>query len=93
MRIDKNALGRPCPKCRAPISQKSIDIITKIKRENAMNMGKGIKHKVGRKKIRDDDQIYFLRKSGLTLRAIAKIIGLSTTAVLRSLKERASRND
>lgn len=43
-------------------------------------------HKTGRKKIRDDIYIQKLRRDGLTIREIASKIGLSTTAVQRSLK-------
>lgn len=43
-------------------------------------------HKTGRKKVRDDLFIHQLRKDGLTIREIASKIGLSTTAVQRSLK-------
>lgn len=44
---------------------------------------------VGRKRLRNDDQIRRLRKEGLTIREIADHIGLSTTAVQRSLAEKA----
>lgn len=43
-------------------------------------------HQTGRKKVRDDSFIHQLRQNGLTIREIASKIGLSTTAVQRSLK-------
>ena len=39
----------------------------------------------GSKKIRNDDAIHRLRKRGLTIRAIAKIEGVSATVVQRSI--------
>ena len=52
-------------------------------REKAKANGKS----PGRKKLRDDEQIRALRKTGLSIRGIAKVIGLSTAAVQRGLKE------
>jgi len=40
----------------------------------------------GRKKTRDDEQIMKLRKRGLSMRAIAKLCGVSTTAVQRGIR-------
>lgn len=40
----------------------------------------------GRKKIRDDEQIKNLRAKGLSMRAIAKVIGMSTATVQKGLK-------
>jgi DNA invertase Pin-like site-specific DNA recombinase len=47
-------------------------------------------HKLGRKKIRNDEEIYSLRCNGHTIREIAEKIQLSTTAVQRSLKNSLS---
>lgn len=44
--------------------------------------------RIGRRKVRDDDQIRRLREDGLSIRAISKRVGLSTTAVQRALKPR-----
>jgi DNA invertase Pin-like site-specific DNA recombinase len=41
---------------------------------------------LGRRKVRDDARIKRLRSEGLSIRQIAKAIGLSTTAVQRGLK-------
>jgi DNA invertase Pin-like site-specific DNA recombinase len=42
--------------------------------------------RLGRRKLRDDAQIRRLRSEGKSIRAIAKLIGLSTTAVQRGLR-------
>jgi DNA invertase Pin-like site-specific DNA recombinase len=45
--------------------------------------------RIGRRKVRDDAQIRRLRADGLSIRAIGKAVGLSTTAVQRALRSRA----
>jgi len=72
-------------------SLKDIQIILgkSKKRENANASRKKAKangSKLGRKKIRDDKSINKLRNTGLSIRTIAKIEGVSTTAVQRALK-------
>jgi DNA invertase Pin-like site-specific DNA recombinase len=44
-------------------------------------------NKIGRKRIRNNDEIKKLRSEGLTYREIASKIGLSTAAVQRGLKD------
>lgn len=64
------------------------------KRENAKASSRKAKERgtrVGRKKIRNDDNIWKLRDRGLSIRAIAKLEGVSTTVVHRALMEREQR--
>lgn len=80
-----------CKYCLRPITKNVIAKKRAIKVQNALNSlakakANGNCAKMGRKKIRNDEQIRALRKTGLTMRAIAKKIGLSTTAVQRGLK-------
>lgn len=60
------------------------------KRENAKASSRKAKEngsRIGRKKIRNDENICRLRDRGLSIRAIAKLEGVSTTAVQRSLAD------
>jgi len=61
------------------------------KRENAkasIRKAKENGSRIGRNKIRNDENIAKLRKRGMTIRAIAKVEGVSTTAVQRALKSK-----
>ena len=49
--------------------------------------------KLGRKRQRNDETIWQLRREGLSIRKIAKKLGVSPTAVHDSLKERAKLNE
>lgn len=78
-----------CKYCYRPITKAVLAEKKKRKADNARAsrtkaLARGTPF--GRKKVRDDAQIKDLRDSGLTLREIAQVIGLSTTAVQRSLK-------
>jgi DNA invertase Pin-like site-specific DNA recombinase len=58
------------------------------KRENArasIQKARSKNHCFGRRKVRNDLQIRQLRSNGLSIRAIAKEVGVSTTAVQRAL--------
>jgi DNA invertase Pin-like site-specific DNA recombinase len=69
----------------AALGQLERDIIiqrVKSGLENARAKGK----RLGRPKVRDDAQIRLMRAQGLSIRRIAKQVGLSTTAVQRALK-------
>lgn len=58
------------------------------KRQNALNSAAKAKangNHPGRKKLRNDEIIRKLRRRGLSIRAIAKLEGVSTTAVQRAL--------
>ncbi len=48
---------------------------------------------LGRKRKRNDKAIWKLRDKGLSMRAIAKLEGVSTTAVQRSLNEFREKRD
>ena len=65
------------------------------KRQNAYETHKKMKENgtyPGRNKIRDDKLIRKLRKNGLSMRAIAKIACVSTTAVHRSINEEKTKD-
>lgn len=79
-----------CKFCYRKITKAVLAEKRRRKVENALNstakrIANGTKAG-GRPKVRDDKQICALRKRGLSIRAIAKEIGLSTTAVMRGLK-------
>lgn len=80
-----------CPYCHRKMTKAVWALKRKIKVNNALASvakmkAKGGKYPGGRAKIRDDDQIKELRARGLSIRAIAREIGLSSTAVQRGLK-------
>lgn len=83
-------VGDLCPYCKIPLSEQTLFLKKLAKQENARNSSikakKNGNRKGGRNKKRDDILIKSLRESGLTIRAIAKQSGVSTTAVQRSLK-------
>jgi DNA invertase Pin-like site-specific DNA recombinase len=84
-------IGEPCKYCLRPITQKVLAEKHQRKIQNALNTvakmkAKGGKWSGGRPKVRDDEEIKRLRMTGLSLRDIAKRVGLSTTAVQRALK-------
>lgn len=87
--------GDECPGCFRALTQWSFDEARKRKAANAYNTYKKLKDKFaktgvwagGRPKQRDDNQIKKLRRKGLSIREIAREIGLSTSAVQRGLKE------
>lgn len=60
--------------------------ITNARASSIKVKAKNVKFKTGRPKIRNDKEIHKLRVAGYSIREIALKIGLSTTAVQRSLK-------
>lgn len=82
-------LGIPCPFCHRQITQAVLDKKRMLKTDNARaSTKKRIANGTyaGPPKLRDDSWIKELRRQGLTIREIAKEIGLSTSAVQRGLK-------
>ncbi len=86
--------GDECPGCFRALTSWSFDEGRRRKTQNATNTHKKLLAKFketgvwpgGRPKVRDDAEIKRLRKKGLSIRAIANEIGLSTSAVQRGLK-------
>lgn len=81
---------KTCKYCHRPITKAVLAEKRRRKVENALastrkRIERGTPTK-GRTKIRNDEQIRELRAKGLTIRAIAKEIGMSTMAVQRGLK-------
>lgn len=86
-----NKVGDPCPYCLRTLTKKVFKEKYMRKVANArLSVKKAIangNHRSGgRPKLRDDNLIRLLRKKGLSIRAIAREIGLSTSAVQRGLK-------
>ena len=89
-------IGDPCKFCLRPLTQKVLDEKHRLKVQNALNsvakmkakVAKGGKWPGGRKKFEGNDaEIKRLRKTGLSMREIAKRIGTSTTTIQRVLRE------
>lgn len=85
----KKQVGDPCPYCKRKLTREVMQAKAKAKSDNAyatiekkrINGTKG-----GRTKKRDDEIIKALRTRGLSMRAIAKIVGFSTATVQKGLK-------
>lgn len=82
-------VGDKCPKCLRLITAKVLAEkynrkVENARRSTAKRIASG--KKSGRPKLRDDEEIKRLRKTGLSMREIAQRIGMSTTAVQRALK-------
>jgi len=78
-----------CPKCKKSYSKAELKQRREAKVKNLLkSLAKARRNgtKLGRKKIRDDDQIKKLRAQGFTLREIAAKIGLSMGTVQRGLE-------
>jgi DNA-binding NarL/FixJ family response regulator len=80
---------KDCLYCHRPITE---DVVAEKKRRKVANALASVEKakrngtKVGPKKKRDDEQIKRLRAKGLSMRAIAKEIGMSTGSVQKGLK-------
>jgi AraC-like DNA-binding protein len=82
-------VGERCSRCTQIIPKRVVDEKRRARAENARRSAAKARSNgthYGRRKIRNDDQIKALRRQGLTMREIAKEIGLSTSAVQRGLK-------
>lgn len=91
MTVDEFARADKCPYCHRKMTKAVWAFKRQLKVNNALASvakmkAKGGKYPGGRNKLRNDDRIKALRKQGLSMRAIAKEIGLSTSAVQRGLK-------
>lgn len=75
MRLDNNAIGQACPKCRREITQNVVDDAKARKISNAIQSrqkaAKNGNANYGRPRIRDDNRIRKLRSKGLSMRDIA----------------------
>ncbi len=84
---------KTCHFCQQPITKKVLAEKYKRKVENAKASAAKAKtngtHLKTKLKKRNDEQIKALREQGLSLRVIAKIVGLSHHTVANSLKGRA----
>lgn len=78
---------RPCKRCKRWMSREFLEEhlkeMTRIKGDKISKAHKDNKHG---KKIYQSDRIIELRKQGLSIRKIAKIIGCSTSPVVEALK-------
>jgi len=78
-----------CKFCYRPMTEEILKEKQKRKIDNArasVAKAKANGNRLGRRKIRDDNQIRALRREGLSIRDIAAKIGLSTAAVQNGLK-------
>jgi hypothetical protein len=81
--------GEPCRVCKRPITakiilEKRLERAENARRSAAKAKANG-KH-LGRKKIRNDEEIEYLRRMGHSIREIAFKQKVSTTAIQRSLE-------
>lgn len=79
-------------KCKYCLREITPEVLAEKKRRKAENAraslakAKANGNRPGRRKVRDDALIKQLRKDGLVIREIAALVGLSTTAIQKSLK-------
>lgn len=81
-----------CKRCGQQVLKELIAEKRRLKGENVragLFKRKAAGLAIGRPKKRDDAKIWKLRKRGLSIRAIAKIIGVSVAPVQQSLAARA----
>ena len=82
--------GDKCPRCLRPITLDVLSNKRRIKIENALasvQKAKANGTRVGPKRRRPSERIKELRKNGLTIRAIAREIGMSTRSVQAGLED------
>lgn len=85
-----------CGRCQRPFTDKEIETKKKLKSSRisqARTEAKERGEKVGPDYIYDYDEIRKLRKQGLTVRAIAKQMGCSTSPVSRALKPQTTGDE